>query len=252
MEKSERASGDLIMMQKKILVIEDEQDIADLICLNLNDDGAQTTHAADGIRGLTLALQQTWDLIVLDLTLPRCDGMDICQQVRECNPHTPIIMVSARSSEMQRVQGLNAGADDYLSKPFSISELLARIHALFRRMDRLQETRVQEPEVISFNNITLNPATHGVNIQGKAVALTAKEFELLLFFARAPGRVFKRTDLLKNIWGYGHEGYLHTVNSHINRLRAKIEPDPANPQYIETVWGVGYKLKIPSHDQVPV
>lgn len=230
------------MQNKAILVIEDEQDIADLICINLEDNNAIISHAADGIRGLTLALQGHWDMIILDLNLPRCDGMDICQQVREFNPRTPIIMVSARSSEDQRIAGLNAGADDYLPKPFNISELIARIHALFRRAD-LGSVETPE-EVVSVSHITLNPETHGVKIEGKQISLTAKEFELLMFFAKAPGRVFKRIELLNNIWGYGHEGYLHTVNSHINRLRAKIEPDPSNPSYIKTVWGVGYKLAI--------
>lgn len=227
-------------MQKNILLVEDEQDIADILQVHLRDLGANVTHAADGIRGLTLALRNEWDLILLDLTLPRIDGMDICEQVRQTNPATPIILVTARSSEVERVKGLECGADDYITKPFSISELIARIKAIFRRVDVMQQTR--NNGLITCNGIVLNPSSHTVSVSGKPVTLTAREFDLLAHFAKAPGQVFKRTELLEKVWGYGHDGYLHTVNSHINRLRAKIEPDPGNPVYIQTVWGVGYKL----------
>jgi len=229
---------------KKILLIEDEQEIADLLSLHLSAPEYHLTHTMDGIRGLTLALQQSWDLILLDLTLPRCDGLDVCQQVRECNPTTPIILVSARSAESDRVRGLELGADDYITKPFGISELIARVNAIFRRCQVMQEP--QDHAVISVGDIILNPATHSVSVAGRAVSLTAREFELLKHFASAPGIVFKRKELLDKVWGYSHAGYLHTVNSHINRLRSKIEPDPANPQYISTVWGVGYKLTLAS------
>jgi len=229
---------------KKILLIEDEQEIADLLSLHLSEPDYKLTHTMDGIRGLTMALQEAWDLILLDLTLPRCDGLDVCQQIRECNPTTPIILVSARSAESDRVRGLELGADDYITKPFGISELIARVNAIFRRCQVNQDT--QDYSVISVGDIVLNPATHTVNIAGKPVHLTAREFELLQHFARAPGIVFKRRELLDKVWGYSHAGYLHTVNSHINRLRSKIEPDPANPRYISTVWGVGYKLTLSS------
>lgn len=225
---------------KKILLIEDEQEIADLLSLHLSEPEFSLSHTTDGIRGLTLALQENWDLILLDLTLPRCDGLDICQQVRECNPSTPIILVSARSAESDRVRGLELGADDYITKPFGIGELIARVNAIFRRCQIMQDTH--SSDVISVGDIVLNPATHSVSVAGKPVNLTAREFALLLHFAGAPGVVFKRRELLDKVWGYSHAGYLHTVNSHINRLRSKIEPDPANPRYISTVWGVGYKL----------
>ena len=227
-------------MQKNILLVEDEQDIADILQVHLRDLGANVTHASDGIRGLTLALSQSWDLILLDLNLPRLDGLDICEQVRQTNPATPIILVTARTSEVERVKGLDSGADDYISKPFSISELIARIKAIFRRVDVQLQTC--NDGVITCNAIVLNPSSHTVFVSGKPVTLTAREFDLLAHFAKAPGQVFKRTGLLEKVWGYGHDGYLHTVNSHINRLRAKIEPDPGSPVYIQTVWGVGYKL----------
>lgn len=233
-------------MLKKILLIEDEQDIADLLCLHLQDFGAEVTHATDGVRGLTLALQQRWDMILLDLCLPRCDGLDICEQVRQSNPETPVILVTARSSESERVRGLDMGADDYITKPFSISELIARVKALFRRSEAYKQNQdigaTSGAEVIAVNKLIVNSAARTVSVDGQPIALTAREFDLLLYFAQSPGTVFKRTELLEKVWGYSFKGYLHTVNSHINRLRSKIEPDPSNPQYIETVWGVGYKL----------
>lgn len=230
---------------KQILLVEDERDIADLLSLHLADLAdldAQVTHAADGRRGLTLALQQKWDLIVLDLTLPHCSGLDICQQVRQINGSTPIIILTARSSERERIAGLEAGADDYITKPFSISELVARVKAMFRRVDAWQDST--RPHTLEVGDITMCPIKHTVSVNEKPVTLTAKEFDLLLHFMRAPNRVFKRTELLEDVWGYTHSGYLHTVNSHINRLRAKIEPDPSNPRYISTVWGVGYRMSV--------
>lgn len=227
-------------MTRKILLIEDEHAIAELLILHLSDAGADVTHVDDGVRGLTLALQESWDLILLDLTLPRLDGLDICQQVRECNPGTPIILITARTSEAERIQGLETGADDYVSKPFSVSELMARINALLRRVENLRQ--LPESDIITVKDIVINPATHSVHVGGKAVALTAREFDLLKHFAQTPGQVFKRSELLATVWGHSHDGYLHTVNTHINRLRAKIEPDPSEPRYITTVWGVGYRL----------
>ena len=226
---------------RNILLVEDEQEIADILIVHLQDLGAVVTHATDGIRGLTLALQNHWDLILLDLSLPRCDGLDICQQVRMTNPVTPIVLVTARSAEDERILGLETGADDYITKPFSVTELVARVKSLFRRVDAVGD--VSCTEVVAVHDIVLNTKAHSARVAQQEIQLTAKEFELLLFFARAPGQVFKRTELLEKVWGYGHDGYLHTVNSHINRLRSKIEPDPANPSYIQTVWGVGYKLR---------
>ena len=226
---------------RKILLVEDETEIAEVLTLHLEDIGGIVTHATDGVRGLTLALQNRWDMILLDLSLPRCDGIDICQQVRTTNPTTPIVLVTARSTEGERILGLDTGADDYITKPFAISEFMARIKSLFRRIDALREAPDQEHVIV--RDIVLNPDAHSVSISGKPVQLTAKEFDLLLFFSKSPGQVFKRTELLEKVWGYAHDGYMHTVNSHLHRLRAKIEIDPANPEYIRTVWGVGYKLE---------
>jgi len=229
-------------MKKSILLIEDEPDIADVVMLHLNDHGYEVIHADDGVRGLALALQKSWDLILLDLTLPRLDGLSICQQVSETNPEVPIVLVTARGTELERIEGLELGADDYITKPFSIHELLARIKAVFRRVDAISDK--SDSASITINDIVLNPVRHTVSIAGEPVILTVREFDLLMYFAKSPGQVFKRAELLEKVWGYGHEGYLHTVNTHINRLRAKIEPNPSKPYYIQTVWGVGYKLTV--------
>lgn len=229
-------------MTRHILLIEDEASIAELLSLHLSDANSRVTHVSDGVRGLALAVQQRWDLILLDLGLPRCDGLDICEQVRESHPKTPIVMVTARGSEADRIRGLELGADDYVTKPFSVCELVARINALMRRVEVLSQS--QEPDLITVGSITLDVLGHTAEVRGSRVQLTAREFHLLAHFARTPGRVFKRAELLDAVWGSSHDGYFHTVNTHINRLRTKIELDPSRPRYITTVWGVGYKLSI--------
>lgn len=228
-------------MEKNILIIEDDQHIADLVALHLRETGANVTLASDGLHGLTVALQQTWDMLLLDLSLPGCDGMGICRELRQCQPHLPIIIISARNDERERVLGLEIGADDYISKPFGISEMIARVKAVFRRVSTAQEATQLQP-ILQVRDIKINLQNHSVEIAGSPVSLTPKSYDLLLHFVRNPDTVFKRRELLEKVWGYHHGGYIHTVNSHINRLRAKIEPDPASPVYITTIWGVGYKL----------
>jgi len=234
------------MSDRRILLIEDETDIAGLIALHLGVDGAEVRHASDGVEGLALALAEQWDLVLLDLSLPRCDGLDICEAVRRHDAAVPIIIVTARGSESERVRGLDLGADDYLVKPFGVAELVARVRAVFRRADARGATA--PVRVIRAGDIELRPAEHAASVAGRPVALTPKEFDLLLGFCRDPERVFARAELLRDVWGHTHQGYLHTVNTHINRLRAKIEPDPSAPRYITTVWGVGYKLSVPSDE----
>lgn len=227
-------------MTKHILLVEDEQEIADIVKIHLEDIDLEVTHAAEGVGGLTLALKDQWDLIMLDVSLPHVDGLTICRQVRQFCATTPIILVTARTSEAERVFGLDSGADDYITKPFSITELIARVNAIFRRVDALRAA--PDADVITINDIVLNITARIVTIAGQQVTLTGREFDLLRFFASSPERVFNRKELLEQVWGYEHDGYLHTVNSHINRLRAKIEKNPSNPCYIQTVWGVGYKF----------
>ncbi len=230
-------------MNRRVLVIEDEADIADLVKLHLDDFCDHVEVARDGRTGLSRALGQEWDLVVLDLRLPGLDGLDVCRRLREQERYTPVLMLTARSTEPDRILGLEIGADDYLTKPSSVRELVARVRAIFRRSDSLRDSDVlSATDYIKANDLAIDAASREVAMDGKSVALTAKEFDLLLHFARHPGVVFTRSQLLDQVWGYGHDGYEHTVNSHINRLRAKIEPDPATPTYISTVWGVGYRF----------
>lgn len=227
---------------KKLLIIEDDPDIGDILEINLRDEGYHVDIATNGITGLERLKSRTHDLLVLDLMLPGLDGLEICRQARQLPYYQPIIIVSAKSAETQRILGLELGADDYLSKPFSVPELVARIRALFRRIDALERSLQVKTGVIEFGDLLIDPIAHEVKLAGRPIALTSKEFELLLFFARHPGKAFTRMALLDQVWGYSHDGYEHTVNSHINRLRNKIEDDTAKPKFIQTVWGIGYKF----------
>lgn len=230
-------------MPKRILIIEDNADLARLLALNLRDLSYEVDSAGDGPGGLAKAERMTYDLIVLDVMLPGLDGLEICRRIREKTAYVPILMLTSRSSETDRVVGLEMGADDYVTKPFSIVELLARIKAIFRRVEQLRQNCAPSAAGrIESGDLVIDPERRTAIMRGNSVALTAKEFDLLLYFAGSPGRVFTRSQLLDAVWGYGHDGYEHTVNSHINRLRAKIEEDPARPRYILTVWGVGYKF----------
>jgi len=229
-------------MNKNILIVEDEPDIADLLALHLQDLCDRVVVAADGHAGMRLALDRRWDLIVLDLRLPGPDGLEICKAVRRRETYTPVLMLTSKSSELDRVLGLELGADDYLVKPFSILELIARVKAIFRRIDAIELETRSPGATLCVGPLRIDPITRSVTVHDSDVPLTAREFDLLLHFASHPGRVFRRSELLDHVWGQGHEGYEHTVNSHINRLRAKIEADPSKPNCIVTVWGVGYKL----------
>ncbi|HSQ77446.1 MAG TPA: response regulator transcription factor [Nitrospirota bacterium] len=233
-------------MPRRILVIEDDKDIAHLVELHLKYEGYEVSQAYDGKTGLELALSKPYDLIILDLMLPGVGGGEICRRVRAAPFYTPILMLTAKSTELDRVLGLELGADDYVTKPFSVRELLARVKALFRREEAFKtEASKGSQQVIKARDLVIEPAKRKVTLRGEAVALTAKEFDLLLQFAGHPGRVYTRLELLNIVWGYGYEGYEHTVNSHINRLRAKIEENAAEPRYILSVRGVGYKFSEP-------
>jgi len=231
------------MPAKKILLVEDNEDMAQLLALHLRDLQHSVELCFDGDLGLQHAQNHQYDLVILDLMLPGKDGLTICRAIRENLTYTPILMLTAKDSELDRVLGLEMGADDYVTKPFSITEVLARIKAIFRRSDAIQSNNQEDlSQIIQRGQIIINPDKHTVTLAGLEIELTAREFDLLLFFARHPGRVYTRNELLDQIWGYGHDGYEHTVNSHINRLRVKIEVDSKHPVYIQTVWGVGYKF----------
>ena len=230
-------------MTYKVLIIEDNPDIARLVAMHLKDIECTTVIASNGKEGLLAFQRGNFDLVVLDLMLPGMDGVSVCQKLRALPGYVPILMLTAKSTELDRVLGLEVGADDYLTKPFSIPELQARIKALFRRVAALRnEQNSQSAETLSFSDLSIDTGKRQVKVGEQDVNLTAKEFDLLLFFARHPGRVYNRTELLDKVWGYGHDGYEHTVNSHINRLRSKIEEDPTKPRFVLTVWGVGYKF----------
>ncbi len=229
--------------QTRILIVEDDSDIAALIRLHLQDYYEQVFIAGNGQEGLRLAEEQSWSLIVLDIRLPGIDGLTLCKELRNSGNSVPILMLTSKSSELDRVLGLELGADDYLTKPFSIIELVARVKAILRRAKNGYQSAA---EVAEFRNekhqLFINTRTHAASKNNEALDLTPKEFDLLCYFLQNSGSVFSRAHLLNKIWGHVHEGYEHTVNSHINRLRSKIEDDPASPQIIITVWGVGYKL----------
>lgn len=227
---------------KRILIVEDDPDIADMLAIHLVDEGFTVEHVADGDVASKRLASGGFDLLLLDIMLPgSASGLDLCRQVRERAAYVPVIIISARGAESQRILGLELGADDYVAKPFSPLELVARIRALFRREAAFGREARRAAGVIEHNGLYLDPVAREARLDGKPVSLTAREFDLLLYFAQHPGQVFSRVDLLAKIWGYSHAGYEHTVNTHINRLRSKIEPVPAQPTRIQTVWGIGYK-----------
>ena len=228
--------------KRRFLIVEDELDLANLIQLHLQDFHAEMVHIDRGDIALQKALHEHWDLIILDLRLPGLDGLDICRELRSRGMEFPIMMLTARTTELDRVLGLELGADDYLTKPFSSLELVARVKALLRRSERKPQQLSEKNNKIKIKHLSIDKLQRSLISHHSPIELTAREFDLLWFFANNQGRVFRRTELLDSVWGYGHDGYEHTVNSHINRLRAKIEPDPTNPQLLHTVWGVGYKF----------
>ena len=233
---------------RNILVVEDEADIAELIALHLSDLPATITLANDGPRGLQLALQQAWDAIVLDIRLPGLNGLDLCRELRARLSHVPIMMLTARSGELDRVLGLELGADDYLTKPFSVLELRSRVKALLRRSAMTaalaSDASDRLPTAIEHGHLRVDRRQRRAWLAGAEIALAPREFDLLWHFVQNPGRVFTRTELLADVWGHGHDGYDHTVNSHINRLRSKLGDERAEAAFIHTVWGVGYRFEV--------
>lgn len=229
--------------EQRILVVEDDPDISHLLEIHLRDSAYRVDVVGNGIDGLERASKYPYQLIVLDLMLPGLDGLEICRRLRMQTVTVPILMLTARTSEIDRVLGLEMGADDYLTKPFSIMELQARVKAILRRVGiSANQQQADLGERIEAGSLLIDVSGRNVYINAEPIELTAKEFDLLLYFARHPGRVFSRGQLLDQVWGYSHNGYEHTVNSHINRLRKKIEVYPAQKRHIETVWGVGYRF----------
>lgn len=228
-------------MHESLLLVEDDDAVADVVRLHMEQAGYTLHREADGLRAMAAIERARWDLVLLDLMLPGADGWEVCRHLRERRVHVPIIMLSARSAEAHRVLGLELGADDYLAKPFSMLELTARVRALLRRVERLRSPSAALAD-LRFGAFRLDPLHHALHCGQAPVNLTLREFDLLYFLARHPSEVFSRASLLQRVWGAAFDGYEHTVNSHINRLRAKIEADPQNPRWIETVWGFGYRF----------
>jgi DNA-binding response OmpR family regulator len=228
---------------KQVLIIEDDTEISNVVAVNLESNGIKTEQVHDGLLGLERSKSGEFNLIILDIMLPGLDGISICRKLREENYNTPILMLTAKIDEIDLVLSLELGADDYMKKPFSMRELLARVGALIRRSEKTgSKSEEESEEKLQFGELVVDYAKHQVTVREKTLNLTVKEFELLDLFARNPGRVFSRADLLNTIWGYNFEGYEHTVNTHINRLRNKLEIDPSKPKYLLTVWGMGYKF----------
>lgn len=225
-----------------ILVVEDDRDIAGLIEIHLRDLGYGVDLVHDGQAGLERALEGDPALVILDLMLPRLDGLEVCRRLRAEKRALPVLMLTAKSEEVDKVLGLEVGADDYITKPFSIRELIARVKAIFRRIEVDQAGAEPPMRTILFGDLIIEPEKRKVSLDGDPVELTAKEFDLLLLFAQNPGRTYNRQELLDKVWGYQYAGYSHTVNTHINRLRGKIEREPSEPRYVRTVWGVGYRF----------
>ena len=230
-------------MPHAVLVVEDQADLAALIKLHLADIDCEAEIAADGAAALRMASQSDFDLVVLDVGLPDLDGFEICRRLRAAHPRTRVLMLTARAAENDRVAGLDSGADDYVAKPFSMRELLARVRAQARRFSEPAVPLLSES--LRIGDLTVDAKRRCARLGRREVELTATEFALLACLAREPGRVWTRAQLLQEVWGYNHDGYEHTVNTHINRLRAKIEADPTRPTYIRTVWGTGYRFVEP-------
>jgi two-component system alkaline phosphatase synthesis response regulator PhoP len=226
----------------QILIVEDDPNIAELVALHLRDLPALTTCCDNGWKGLDAASSGLYDLLVLDLMLPGLNGLEICRQLRQTHPHLPILILTAKADEQDKIAGLETGADDYLTKPFSGGELLARIRAILRRTRRESTTLEKQLVRIVRGDLVMDLEKRLVQRGAMEIELTAKEFDLLQLFMQNPGRSYSRVELLDLVWGEQFEGLEHTVNSHINRLRGKIEENAAKPRYILTAWGAGYKF----------
>lgn len=230
-------------MERTILIIEDEQNIVDILKFNLKKEGFETLEAYDGATGLELALTANPNLILLDVMLPQMDGYEVCRKIREEHLQTPIIMLTAREEELDKVLGLELGADDYMTKPFSMRELTARVKANLRRVapqNQDKSSKMQSDNLIVSGDLTINTERYEAIKNKKVLDITLREFELLKFLAMQPDKIFSREKLLENVWGYEYYGDVRTVDVTVRRLREKIEDDPSMPKYIITKRGIGY------------
>ncbi len=236
------------MQEPRILLVEDDAELRSLVEGRLRESGYNLRTAATGVEALARVEEQAPDLVLLDVMLPEMDGLEVCRRLRSSHPLLYIIMLTARTDELDRVVGLEVGADDYVTKPFSLQELVARVRAALRRLRLTAEQKPagegeDEESILVFDELHIDPVRREVRLHGELIRLTVREFDLLLFLCRHADRPFTRTQLLGKVWEIQYEGYDRTVDSHVQRLRAKIEDDPGNPRFIRTVWGVGYKFQ---------
>lgn len=238
-------------MQHSVLIVENDMDIAGLLKVHLDELNLLVDHVTTGEAALSKLASKSYQILLMDILLPGFDGLTLCREIKTKMPELSVIFLSAKNSEMDRIIGLEMGADDYICKPFSFREFQARIKTQLRHIRLLQQNKIQlaqnndSHQILNFGALHIDPSSHEVRFQGEDLPLTATEFDLMVFFAKHPNQVFSRSQLLESVWGYGHCGYEHTVNSHINRLRGKLEKH-AKQHVIETVWGVGYKLNAKS------
>ena len=235
------------MTDASLLVVEDDDDLRQTLARRFSESGYDVRTAATGPAALEAVAERVPDLVLLDVMLPGLDGVEVCRRLRADHPLLYILMLTARADELDRVVGLEVGADDYVTKPFSLQEVVARVRAALRRVRTVREQIAAAPEAddeapIEAGDLAIDPVRREVVVRGEAVHLTVREFDLLLFLARHPDRPFTRSQLLQKIWDISYEGYDRTIDSHVQRLRAKIEADPGDPEYVRTVWGVGYKF----------
>lgn len=228
---------------KRVLIIEDETAIAELEKDYLELSDFEVTIAGDGVEGLGMALEDDYDLVILDLMLPGMDGFEICKRIRE-EKNTPILMVSAKRDDIDKIRGLSLGADDYITKPFSPSELVARVKAHIARYERIISTAIPKNDIVEMHGIKIDKTARRVYVNEEERVFTTKEYELLLFLASNPNRVFSKDELFREIWDMDSIGDIATVTVHINKIRDKIEANTSKPQVIETIWGVGYRFKV--------
>jgi DNA-binding response OmpR family regulator len=223
----------------KVLIVDDEPNIREVVGLYLRRDGHTVVSATDGEEALEVFRESEPDLVVLDLMLPKMSGLEVCRRMR-ADRRVPLIMLTARGEEEERIVGLSLGADDYVVKPFSPRELAARVAAVLRRVE--ESSGDVDQKVLSFDGLRIDPNTREILVRGEPATLTAREFDLLHHLASSPGRVYTRDQLMELVWGYTFSADTSTVTVHVRRLREKVEPDPARPRYLQTVWGVGYKF----------
>ena len=226
-------------MARKILVVDDEKLIVKGIRFSLLQDGMEVDCAYDGEEALEMIKTNAYDMVLLDLMLPKIDGIAVCQQVREFS-NVPIIMLTAKGDDMDKILGFENGADDYITKPFNILEVKARIKAIFRRHQNVEQKKDGHSDTITVSNLVMDFEGRNVSVEGKEINLTVKEFDLLELLVRNSGKVYSRENLLNLVWGYEYPGDVRTVDVHVRRLREKIEPNPSDPKYVHTKWGVGY------------